>query len=230
MESRDRISIANLSSNGAIPSRGPETVGSSTGSSTGHPTPAFASYSGQLGDKTYHLQILQHPVTGAEHGAYPLSRLPLSPPLILRLKVSNRKGAQIAIDEEFPFFVAHLHLLNEQAVPIQEQHSNPSQQLLYGTLVAAPQAFKDQAGYRGYFFVFPDVSLRLRGRYRLGISLTRLQTNLLNTQMVGGSTGCLAQVVTDTFDVVTRAQYTAAPVTDLSACLQEQGACFVRQA
>ena len=50
-----------------------------------------------------------------------------------------------------------------------------SQRLLYGSLVANPQAFLDQQDYRGYFFLFPDVSIRVRGRYRLGISLTRLQ-------------------------------------------------------
>ena len=83
-------------------------------------------------------------------------------------------------DDELYFFVAHLQLLTEDAVPIQEPPSNSSsvtssQQLLYGSLVANPQAFFDQQGDRGYFFLFPDVSLRVRGRYRLGISLTRLQ-------------------------------------------------------
>ena len=37
-----------------------------------------------------------------------------------------------------------------------------------------------------------------------------LRTDALNMRMVGGSTGCLAQVVTDTFEVVPQSQYTAA--------------------
>jgi len=83
-------------------------------------------------------------------------------------------------DDELYFFIAHLQLLTEDAVPIQEPPSNSpsvtsSQRLLYGSLVANPQAFFDQQGNRGYFFLFPDVSLRVRGRYRPGISLTRLQ-------------------------------------------------------
>ena len=47
--------------------------------------------------RTYHLQILQQPVTGAEHDPYVLSPLPLTPPLILRLRVSNSNGVQIAM-------------------------------------------------------------------------------------------------------------------------------------
>ncbi len=83
-------------------------------------------------------------------------------------------------DDEIPFFVSHLQLLTEHSVSIQEPPSNPpsvtsSQRLLYGSLVANIQAFTDQQGRRGYFFLFPDVSLRVCGRYRLGISLTRLQ-------------------------------------------------------
>jgi hypothetical protein len=37
-----------------------------------------------------------------------------------------------------------------------------------------------------------------------------LRTDALNMRMVGGSTGCLAQVVTDTFEVVQQSQYSAA--------------------
>ena len=37
-----------------------------------------------------------------------------------------------------------------------------------------------------------------------------LRTDASNMHMVGGSTGCLAQVVTDTFKVVQQSQYSAA--------------------
>lgn len=37
-----------------------------------------------------------------------------------------------------------------------------------------------------------------------------LRTDPSNMRMMGGSTGCLAQVVTDTFEVVQHSQYTAA--------------------
>ena len=92
----------------------------------------------------------------------------LEPPLISACLTLYR-------DDELYFFIAHLQLLTEDAVPIQEPSMTSSQRLLYGSLVANPQEFFDQQGDRGYFFLFPDVSLRVRGRYRLGISLTRLQ-------------------------------------------------------
>jgi hypothetical protein len=108
--------------------------------------------------------------------------LRLDSPSRLHLEPLANQSVCLALnrDDELPFFVAHLQLLTENAVPIQEPPSNPppvtsSQRLLYGSLVANPQAFLDQQGCRGYFFLFPDVSLRVRGRYRLGISLTRLQ-------------------------------------------------------
>ena len=136
---------------------------------------------------TWFLRIVATPtITPAYPAAYGLQpqrgpnydvsfepRLHLGQPLISACLTLYR-------DDEFPFFVAHLQLLTENAVPIQEPpSSSPSvtsaQRLLYGSLVANPQAFTDQQGDRGYFFLFPDVSLRVRGRYRLGISLTRLQ-------------------------------------------------------
>ena len=99
--------------------------------------------------------------------------LHLGPPLISACQSLYR-------DDELYFFVANLQLLTEDAVPIQEPPPNSpsvvsSQRLLYGSLVANPQEFFDEQGDRGYFFLFPDVSLRVCGRYRLGISLTRLQ-------------------------------------------------------
>jgi len=88
----------------------------STGHSSAAGIPAFTSYAGQFGDRygpnthtlsvltlltptsrTYLLQILQQPATGAEHGSYVLSRLPLSPPLILQLNIFDRIGAQITV-------------------------------------------------------------------------------------------------------------------------------------
>ena len=45
--------------------------------------------------RMYLLQILQQPATGAEHGSYVLSRLPLSPPLVLQFMVFNHEGAQV---------------------------------------------------------------------------------------------------------------------------------------
>lgn len=46
--------------------------------------------------------------------------------------------------------------------------------MLYGTLVAAPAEMKDRAGAFGTYFAFPDVSIRLTGRFRLKVNVMRI--------------------------------------------------------
>jgi hypothetical protein len=45
---------------------------------------------------------------------------------------------------------------------------------LYGTLVASPHRMRGLDGRLGVFFVFPDVSIRSRGRYALNIALLNI--------------------------------------------------------
>ena len=46
--------------------------------------------------------------------------------------------------------------------------------ILYGNLVSTIELLEDLQGNLGLFFLFPDVSIRWRGRYRLGVTLARL--------------------------------------------------------
>jgi hypothetical protein len=86
-------------------------------------------------------------------------------------------------DDEIPFLVSTIQLLTEHSLPIQDPPDDPgnataqlsAQRLLYGSLVSSPYSLVDLSGQRGVFFIFPDVSVRLEGRYRLGVSLTRLR-------------------------------------------------------
>lgn len=50
--------------------------------------------------------------------------------------------------------------------------------MLYGSLVASPRTFQAQEGAseEGLFFVFPEICVRTRGRFRLRIVLRRLPT------------------------------------------------------
>jgi hypothetical protein len=74
-------------------------------------------------------------------------------------------------DGELPSLVARLHPLTEHAVPIRTN----SQPLLRGSPATSPQVSQDQQGLPGYFLLFSDVSIRVPGRYRLGISLTQAE-------------------------------------------------------
>jgi len=46
--------------------------------------------------------------------------------------------------------------------------------MLYGHLVSTIEQLEDLQGNMGLFFLFPDVSIRTRGRYQLGVSLMRI--------------------------------------------------------
>lgn len=100
-------------------------------------------------------------------------------------------------DANLPFLFSHLTLLPSSDaaagpasstihpagtldVVVDASAPNPQpMRMLYGTLVSSPHelvlhpAGEDEPK-RGVFFVFPDVSVRMRGTYRLGVGLMRI--------------------------------------------------------
>lgn len=77
---------------------------------------------------------------------------------------------------ESSFLVAHLSLipvLESGAHSPQTKLSDPTGQL-YGSLVSSPQTFRDLHGRQGTYFLFPDVSIRRRGRFQLSVTLIEL--------------------------------------------------------
>jgi len=69
-----------------------------------------------------------------------------------------------------------------------------------GTLVASPYQAKDERGIAGTFFVFPDLSCRAPGRYRLHFKLLRIDP--FNMQQ-GAIHGTVASIITEVFNVYT---------------------------
>ncbi|KII85811.1 hypothetical protein PLICRDRAFT_178127 [Plicaturopsis crispa FD-325 SS-3] len=128
---------------------------------------------------SYYLEVVQNPLRTAEFGNASLSRLPLSPPLIVQLVVRDRTGKAIYPEIETPFLLAHLALLSADGMTQVDMGSSPGgtappRRLLYGNLVSSPHRLRDLHNKQGLFFLFPDVSIRWRGQYRLEISLVRL--------------------------------------------------------
>lgn len=124
-----------------------------------------------------------------------LSRLSLTPPVIARLIVRDYAGNSITLyvyflllrtpslfdtrENELPHLVAHLslysetgNLVSEAGFPIGQWGQAPP--LLYGSLVSSINQLEDPQGNMGLFFIFPDVSIRDRGIFQLGISLLKL--------------------------------------------------------
>lgn len=80
---------------------------------------------------------------------------------------------------ELPFLIAHLSLFSDDGMRPLDMGSSPTgdtppRRLLYGNLVSSPQKLRDLSGRLGLYFLFPDVSIRWRGRFQLGVSLLRL--------------------------------------------------------
>ena len=112
-------------------------------------------------------------------------------------------------------------------VPTSNRHF-PPERLLYGNLVSSPHHLRNLEGRAGVYFLFPDVSVRLQGRYVLQLTLMRLSryafarlrrtkcsrllvdrvdaTGMVN---VGESGSVLAQTRTQPFDVRPRHTYVA---------------------
>ncbi|TFK39404.1 velvet factor-domain-containing protein [Crucibulum laeve] len=179
--------------------------------------------------RSYHLEVIQHPLRTAEFGMANLSRLPLTPPIIAQLTVRDPSGNSVIPDSELPFLIAHLSLFSDDGVTPLDMGSaigrGQSPPILYGNLVSSVDQLEDLQGNMGLFFLFPDVSIRWRGRYQLGVTLSRISgagsSGAFNLGVHGTP---LAEARTHNFDVLALNQYTAAPPTRLTQCFLRQGA------
>jgi len=80
---------------------------------------------------------------------------------------------------ELPFLLAHLSLFSgDGTTPLDMGsfigRSSRHQQMLYGALSTAVEQYEDLQGNMGLFFLFPDVSIGVRGLYQLGVTLFRI--------------------------------------------------------
>ncbi|TFL01889.1 velvet factor-domain-containing protein [Pterulicium gracile] len=153
----------------------------------------------------YHLEVVQQPLKTAEFRNAFLSRLPLTPPVVVRLTLRDTMGNICPVPElEVPFLVAHASLYSSDGlmpldVPAQAsgRASLTSPRLLYGELVATAELLEDLQGNVGCFFIFSDISVRWRGQFQLGISLMNLA--IIHRGFGNGST--IAHTRTGTFEV-----------------------------
>lgn len=178
---------------------------------------------------SYDLEIVQQPQKAAECGTLSLSRLPLAPPLIVQLSIRDASGNVIPEEGESSFLIAHLSLLSVPeggAHPSTQTKPPDSTNQLYGSLVSSPQTFRDLHGRQGTYFLFPDVSVRTRGRFQLGITLIELPRSGLPPRMSRPAKldAKLAEIRSNPFNVVPREVYVAPSQTALTRYFLQQGA------
>jgi len=128
-----------------------------------------------------------------------------------------------------PFLIAHLSLFSEDGLTILDMGSSVrntrAPPLLYGNLVSSVDQLEDLQGNMGLFFVFPDVSIRWRGRFQLGINVMRISRAEPAGGMGIAEHGVvLTEARTRSFDVFPYNQYIAAPRTRLTNSFLRQGA------
>lgn len=134
-------------------------------------------------------------------------------------------------DHDLPFLIAHLSLYSADGSTaldvVGPGGQTPTRQLLYGSLVSSPHILRNLQGRMGVYFLFPDVSIRWRGRFALHVTLMRLprpvilsvvtesELNDLCRVSPGGVFNMteqgvlLAHARSRAFDVYSRAEYVA---------------------
>ncbi|KAF5338613.1 hypothetical protein D9611_012811 [Ephemerocybe angulata] len=179
--------------------------------------------------RIYRLEVVQQPLRTAEFGMANLSRLPLTPPLIVKLMINDPTGSPLVPEGELPFLIAHLSLVSEdgtRSLDMGSQIGRDNQApILYGNLVSSVDHLEDLQGNMGLFFLFPDVSVRWAGKYQLAITLSRISnSDAAGIHNMSKNGTHLCHVNTNVFEVVPLNQYTAAPSTVLTQAFIRQGA------
>ncbi|KAH6916125.1 velvet factor-domain-containing protein [Coprinopsis sp. MPI-PUGE-AT-0042] len=179
--------------------------------------------------RTYHLKVIQQPQRTAEFKMGNLSRLPITPTIIVQLVIQDASGNPIVPEAELPFLIAHLSLHSEdgsKSLDMGSQIGKANQAtILYGNLVSSLEILEDLQGETGLFLLFPDVSVRWAGRYQLGVTLTRISGSGPTGDLSLAESGTqLGHTRTEAFDVLPHANYTAAPPTPLTQAFIRQGA------
>lgn len=199
-------------------------------SALAQPRVHHSSFLNESQTRTYELDVVQHPQRTAEFGSATLSRLSLAPPIVVQLIVRDRFGHSIIPEMELPFLIAHLSLFSDDGMQPLDMGTSPSgdappRRLLYGNLVSSPQKLRDLSGRLGLYFLFPDASIRWRGKFQLGIALLRLsETDASGVMSLASQGTVLATARTRPFEVVTHEDYIAPATTRLTHSFLRQGA------
>jgi hypothetical protein len=153
---------------------------------------------------TFQLTIRQQPIAARACGFGERDRRVIDPPPIIELKTfCSATGAPVT--DHTGMLALHCTLINH----ITEQDesdiapAHPGQMFarrLMGTLVSSPNMVNDEKGRPGILFVFPDLSCRTIGQYRMRFRLMRVEPREMEP---GTIFPCVANCITDVFTVYT---------------------------
>ncbi|KAK1073132.1 hypothetical protein LTR12_010177 [Friedmanniomyces endolithicus] len=184
-------------------SHSPSLYSASPRSSTGPPTAPTPTTTTQPPPFIYDLLIRQQPLAARACGFGEKDRRVIDPPPIVELRVTDASGAPR--EDRGVMLALHCTLMTEDgtqddaAVQPAEPNTQPTRRLM-GNMVASPYYAKDEHGRAGTFFVFPDLSCRAPGRFRLRLRLIRIQHSAMK---VGMQSPTVVGALTDVFAVFT---------------------------
>lgn len=160
-------------------------------------------------------------------------RRPIDPPPICELLCFNEKGERIGIScEEQIFFVCHCGLWSEDCEKERNLIANPCAsstftRILVGSLVSSTYSLLSPDGIPSVYFIFPDLSVRMEGKYRLKFSLCNLGAvnNEDNSLILNqGEAPINSEQFSDIFTVYTAKRFPGmTESTELSKCFSKQG-------
>lgn len=132
----------------------------------------------------------------------------MDPPPILELKITDRETGAL-IEDDGAILAMHCTLISPTTGDDESRFDNShpevaATQKLMGTAVASPFHGKDEHSHRGAFFVFPDLSCRSPGAFRLHFRLMRVDPQLM---VVGGKALTVAQTDSARFNVYTAKEF-----------------------
>ncbi|ORX93622.1 hypothetical protein K493DRAFT_374925 [Basidiobolus meristosporus CBS 931.73] len=177
--------------------------------------------------RSYELHVRQHPLHARMCGFGEKDRRPIDPPPIIQLLVRDQRGRIDTAAIQDPFYVLHVTLWSEDRQEERNIITSNSKctRVLMGSLVASANLLKNPEGEQGCYFCFPDLSIRIEGRYCLKFNLIRLGGDIFReTSPMDANSKVLACAFSEAFTVFSAKKFPGmTESTELSKAFAKQG-------
>ncbi|KAF9549091.1 hypothetical protein EC957_004729 [Mortierella hygrophila] len=135
------------------------------------------------------------------------------------------------LDEQDPLFVLHVSLWSHDGTEVRNMIATPGQsdppkltRILMGSLVVSPILLNNPEGVPGWYFSFPDLSIRTEGTYTLKFSLMRFGSFDFSSSEDGQTSLLVAEETSDPFQVFSAKKFPGmTESTELSKAFAKQG-------
>ncbi|KAG0058419.1 hypothetical protein BGZ89_001297 [Linnemannia elongata] len=144
---------------------------------------------------------------------------------------NNDIGDNGDLDEQDPLFVLHVSLWSHDGTEVRNMIATPGQsdppkltRILMGSLVVSPILLNNPEGVPGWYFSFPDLSIRTEGTYTLKFSLMRFGSCDFSSSEDGQASLLVAEEISDPFQVFSAKKFPGmTESTELSKAFAKQG-------